>query len=162
MKGPPPKPREIREREGNPAKRPLPGKVVVGGEPTAPMKPPAHLPKDAKAWWKEAVPALQEIGVLDTIDTAALELMSTAYARAREAGRIIAKEGTTTFGSQGQTVEHPAMSTERNATALFLRYAEHYALTPVARTRLGLAQLEGHKRMREAGAVPKPTLTPVG
>ena len=38
----------------------------------------------------------------------------------------------------------PALRVERDAWQAFLRFAEQYALTPVARTRLGLAEL--HRR----------------
>lgn len=159
MKGPAPKPVEVRRAEGNPAKRRLPEVIHVGGLPDKPPDPPDYLPDDAQDFWQDTVPMLHKRGLVDSSDLAALEQMATAYARFREAQRVIAKEGLTSYGSQGQTVEHPAVATERNAMAMFLRYAEHHGLTPVARTRLGLAQMQGQQMLDNSR--PKPKLTKV-
>jgi P27 family predicted phage terminase small subunit len=141
IKGRKPKPVEVRRREGNPRKHAMPEPLQVGGR-VAELEPPEDLPEDGKDVWKQIVPRLAEVGVLDQVDTYAVEAMCTQWARAKQAGRIIAQQGHVTIGSTGQLVEHPALQTERNAFQQFLRFAEHYALTPVARTRLGLAELE--------------------
>lgn len=146
--GPKPKPRQQRIAEGNPGKRKLPDHVAMGGKPEL-VKPPKHLSKYAKQFWRDAVPTLNEVGLLDKVDTAALEMMATLYSRVRECQDIVKKEGPMTTGSQGQPREHPAINTERQAMATFLRYAEHYALTPVARTRLGLAELQRRSMARD-------------
>jgi phage terminase small subunit len=46
-------------------------------------------------------------------------------------------------GSMGQLVPHPALKTLRDQTVVFERLAQSVALTPVARSRLGLAVLAG-------------------
>ena len=148
MRGRKPKPVEVRKREGNPSKRPLPEPVRVGGIPDA-LAPPDDLLPTAKDFWNEVIPVLAKVGILDVVDRAALEMMSTQYARAKQAGRVLAEQGALTKGSTGQLVEHPAMATERNAINTFLRFAEQYALTPVARTRLGLAELERQSMLSE-------------
>lgn len=55
----------------------------------------------------------------------------------RRQGRKVA------LGSTGQIVEHPLVGSERAAAGMVLRFGEHYAVTPVARARLGLAALQG-------------------
>jgi P27 family predicted phage terminase small subunit len=147
IQGRKPKPVEQRRREGNPGKRKAPEPVLVAGRPAVEelAEAPAHLPAYAKAFWDEAVARLAEVGIVDRVDMAALELMATQYARTREAGEVIAREGLVSQGYNGQPVAHPAVVVERLATAEFLRSAEHFALTPVARTRLGLAELERRK-----------------
>lgn len=150
-----PKPRAIREREGNPGKRPLPEPVVVGGAPAEPMTPPAHLEDEAKDFWSEAITVLERLGILDTIDSPALEAMATAYARMRQAQREVQEVGLTTYGANGQLVEHPAVKVERYSAKLFLQYAEHFALTPVARTRLGLAQVHAAKGLQDLAPTPQ-------
>lgn len=142
MQGRKPKPVETRRREGNPGRRPLPEPVRVDGRTVSPPEPPDHLPEDARAAWDRIVPALCNIGLLDGIDAFALEAMCVQWARAQQAGRVVAEQGHITLGSTGQLVEHPALGIERQAQQMFLRFAEHYALTPVARTRLGLAELQ--------------------
>lgn len=142
MQGRKPKPVEVRRREGNPGKRALPEPVTVAGRPVRVPEPPESLPRDAREAWERIVPALADVGLLDEIDALALEAMCTQWARAKQAGRVIAEQGHVTLGSTGQLVEHPALATERQAHQMFLRFAEHYALTPIARTRLGLAELQ--------------------
>jgi P27 family predicted phage terminase small subunit len=154
MKGRKPKPVEVRRREGNPSKEPLPEPVLVGGRPVTAPEPPEDMPEAAREAWGEVVPRLQEVGILDMIDRLALEAMCTQWARAKQAGQTIAREGLTAIGSNAQLVEHPAVATERAAHQMFLKFAEHYALTPVARTRLGLAELQRRSLATEmAGAL---------
>jgi len=150
-RGPKPKSREQRIREGNPSRRPLPEPVVVGGRP-ADLEPPEYLEEDGKLWWSEAIPVLAAVGILDTVDRAALEMAATAYARFRACRRIIEAEGHLTKGSVGQKVAHPALAEERAAQNTYLRFAEQYALTPVARTRLGLAELQRRSMAQEMDA----------
>jgi P27 family predicted phage terminase small subunit len=141
MRGRKPTPIEQRVRQGNPQRRPLPAPVVVG-ERVDQLEPPADLPEEAREAWREVVPKLSESGLLQGVDRLALELMFTQYARAKQAGRVVAEQGHVALGSTGQITEHPSMATERNATNLFAKFMEQYGLTPVARTRLGLAELE--------------------
>lgn len=146
MRGRKPMPIEQRVKEGNTQHRPLPAPVLVSGRPALSEleEPPAHLPVEAKAFWRDSVQRLIEVGIVDRVDVPVLEQLSTQYARIRQAQRVLAEDGHFVRGSVGQLREHPAMKIEREATLLFLRIAEHYALTPIARTRLGLAEL--HRR----------------
>lgn len=149
-KGNPPKAAEVRLREGmGPSgrgvvsHRPVPNVVIVGGRPDFDelAEPPDDLPADGKKLWREDVTRLLEVGIIDRVDRAGLEMMCTAYARAKQAGRVLKAEGLFTGGSRGQLREHPAVAIERNAWLIFFRVANDYALTPVARTRLGLAEV---------------------
>lgn len=145
MRGRKPTPIEQRMANGNPGKRPVPAPVTVGGRPKLEeLKPPDHMPEEAKDFWKFAVDELVQVGIVDKVDIPVLEQLATQYARIRQAQAAIEQFGHFTRGSTGQIVEHPAVKMERDATNLFLKLAEQYALTPVARTRLGLAEL--HRR----------------
>lgn len=151
MKGQRPKPVEQRIREGNPQHEPMPEPMLVAGRPEQgdpALDAPEHMPKDAKEAWGRIVPTLHDVGLLDRVDTMAIEAMCTQWARMRQAGRVIGRQGHVVRGSNGQLREHPSLRTEREATRLFLTFAEHFALTPVARTRLGLAEL--HRRTLKA------------
>lgn len=164
MRGRKPKPVEQRELEGNAGKRPLPEPVLIGGRPELAdlAVPPSTLPEDAQEFWEETVAMLVEVGMIDRVDVPVLEQLAVQYARIRGAQRVIAEFGYFAKGSTGQVVEHPALKIEREATGMFLRIAEHYGLTPVARTRLGLAEL--HRRSLESemqSALGEPTLTAI-
>lgn len=121
-------------------KRPLPEPVKLS-TPTV-LEPPEDMPPAAREAWDKIVPTLQEIGILDGVDQMALEMMCVQWARGVDARKVVNAQGHVATGSTGQLVEHPSLATERAAAASFLKFAEHYALTPVARVRLGLAELE--------------------
>lgn len=146
MRGRKPKPLEQKVAEGNPGKRPLPEPMLVAGRPALNelSEPPEHLPPEAKEFWRDSICRLVEVGIIDRVDVPVLEQLATQYARIRQAQRVLAEDGHFTRGSVGQIREHPALKIERDATTMFLKIAEHYALTPIARTRLGLAEL--HRR----------------
>jgi P27 family predicted phage terminase small subunit len=154
MRGRKPKPIEQRIKEGNAEHRPLPAPVIVGGrpDPDSILAPPDDMPEDAKVIWRRMVPTLLQVGIIDVVDTMALEALCTQWARAKQAGRVINARGLFARGSTGQLTEHPAVAIERNAHAMFLRFAEQYALTPVARTRLGLAELQRRSLTDEMAA----------
>lgn len=139
--------------------------VLIAGRPTPSelAEPPAHLPDAAKAFWRETVLQLVEIGMVDRVDIPALEMLSVQYARICSIREVIDEVGFFARGSTGQITEHPALKIEREATALFLKLAEHYGLTPIARARLGLAEV--HRRSLAAeldGALGSPDLRPIG
>lgn len=162
MRGRKPTPIEQRMANGNPGKRPVPAPVSVGGRPRVEqLDPPDHMPEEAKDFWKFAVDELVEVGIVDKVDIPVLEQLATQYARIRQAQAAIERFGHFTRGSTGQIVEHPAVKMERDATNLFLKLAEQYALTPVARTRLGLAELHRRSMADEMDErIGTPDLTP--
>jgi P27 family predicted phage terminase small subunit len=149
--GPKPKPTETKRRE-NVSKRPLPAVVKVAGA-HADLEPPADLPPDGLALWSEVVTALRDVGIVDGVDRPALTLLCVQWARAEQARRVLASEGLFALGSMGQITEHPALAIERAAAALWIRFAEQYALTAAGRARLGLAALQARslaEELREA------------
>jgi P27 family predicted phage terminase small subunit len=86
--------------------------------------------------------------MIDLVDEAALRMLSSQYARWEAASKTVNEEGVISKGYMGQPVQHPAVRIERDATVLYLRAAEQFGLTPMARTRLGLAEL--HRRSLHA------------
>ena len=143
--GRPPKPIEQRIREGNAGRRKLPERLILPDDDLA--KPPG-LPAAAAELWDDLVPILREANVLNRIDRAALEALCLQWARARAARAILAEEGILAVGSTGQLTEHPALSIERNAHSMFLRFASDFGITPVARARIAAAVAVAGATMR--------------
>jgi len=114
--------------------------VLVAGR--AAPSPPTGLPAEARDVWDTIVPTLEKVGLLDGIDAVALEGLCVLVARARAARELVERDGIVAHTAKGVPVVHPAVRVERDAWQAFLRFAEQYALTPVARTRLGLAELQ--------------------
>ena len=147
MRGRKPKPVEQRRAEGNPGKRPLPAPVLIEGRsyPT----PPDGAGDRYLAVWNRIVPKLWEVGLLDGIDALALDAICTTVDRAYAAREMLEKDGLVVAGAMGGAVAHPAVKIEKDAWAEARRWFEHYGLTPLARTRLGLAELQRKSLARE-------------
>jgi P27 family predicted phage terminase small subunit len=164
VRGPKPTPIEQRIKEGNPHKRPLPQTVLVGGRPDLEefREPPPDLPVEAQEFWRDTVLELINVGIVDRVDRPVLRQIAIQYARIAQAQRVLAEQGHYVRGSVGQLREHPALKIERDATSLFMKMAEHYGLTPVARTRLGLAELQRRSLKQELeGGLKAPKFKPV-
>ena len=136
MRGRKPKPVEQRIREGNPGKRPLPEPIKLRG--ASALEKPDDLPARAAGLWDELVPVLEQAGLLNRIDEAALTALCLQWQRACDARTVVEQEGLVAIGSHGQLIEHPMLAAERAAHQLLLRYAEQYGITPVARARIAL------------------------
>ena len=134
------KPKPPGQRAGH---RPDPHPVVLAGRPTAEdiAEPPEHLPPEAKELWRRDVRTLIDVALVDRVDRGALEAMCIAYARALQAGRVIVADGLFVANGRGVPTIHPAVRIERDAWDAYLRLAEHYGMTPIARIRLGTAEL---------------------
>ena len=151
MRGRKPKPIEQRRLEGGAdvSHRVTPDVMLVAGRPADELDvPPVDLPLDAQEYWRDTVTRLVDSGMIDLVDDAGLRMLSTQYARWRQAGRVVDVDGHFARGSLGQLREHPAVKIEREAHGLYLKTAEQFGLTPMARTRLGLAEL--HRRSLHA------------
>ena len=154
MRGRKPKPVEQRRLEGGTdvSHRSNPEVMLVAGRPTHELdEPPDDLPVDAQEFWRDVVCRLVDVGMIDLIDEPALRMLATQYARWRQAGRVVNESGHFARGSIGQLREHPAVKIERESHGLFLKTAEQFGLTPMARTRLGLAELHRRSLHREMG-----------
>jgi P27 family predicted phage terminase small subunit len=155
MRGRKPKPPEQRAREGNAGNRPLPaplelsGKVENARRALEELPPPADLPRAALELWNDVVPILGAAGVLNRVDRAALTALCIQWHRAEQARKALKAEGIFTTGSTGQIVEHPALGIERTAHQLFVRFAEQFGITPVARARIAAAAAVAGATMRE-------------
>jgi P27 family predicted phage terminase small subunit len=147
MRGRKPKPIEQRRLEGGRdiSHRSTPEPMLVAGRPAHEFdEPPDDLPSDGREFWRSTVSRLIDVGMLDLVDEVALRMLATQYARWCQAGRVVALDGHLARGSVGQLREHPEVKIEREAHGLYLKTAEQFGLTPMARTRLGLAEL--HRR----------------
>lgn len=146
MRGRTPKPVEQKIREGNPGRRKLPAPLELAGPG---LEKPSDLPAAAALLWDEIVPILDAANILNGIDRAALTVLCVQWARVEAARKVIAQEGMFALGSTGQIIEHPAVGTERSGTQLFIRVAEQFGITPVARARIAAAAAVATASMRD-------------
>lgn len=141
--GRPPKPTVLKIAAGNPGKRPLnPHEPKpTTGVPTM----PSWLSRRAKVEWKRIVPELTRLGLMTTVDLAALAAYCQAYAELEEATRTLDREGrvcvwpvTDKNGNKiGEKLKgHPAVQQQRDAARLVKQFISEFGLTPASRTRV--------------------------
>jgi P27 family predicted phage terminase small subunit len=145
----PAKLRVVKEREGNPGKRPIkPGVRLPPGAPTEPdwrqsfqvVKGPrarvnARCRRVASETWREMVAALDPVGVLSAADRLALADICRLAARMDEGERQLSAEGLTCLTERGIT-KNP-VATELNAwRTAYWSALRDYGLTALSRDRL--------------------------
>jgi P27 family predicted phage terminase small subunit len=83
-------------------------------------KPPEHLSKRSKTFWRKIVARYE----LETEHIEVLRKALEASDRADEAGDVLRQEGITTTDRYGQKRPHPATSVELHNRAAFLKLIE--------------------------------------
>lgn len=151
--GPRPLPENVHDLHGRPGKRPRRQEA-----PTPPsdghLKAPAWLSKDAKAAWRELIPAIERAwpDFLGVVDVPALSLMVENYAMAIAAAKALRERGRglknpkvidTDEAHRDRLRKHPAAQVLKEATATYLSLAKEYGLTAVGRIGLDLSSLPG-------------------
>lgn len=133
MPGPPKKPTALRLLNNNASHRP-----INKNEPVPPAGFP-DMPKgmsaDAKKEWKRIAPVLYDMGVLSTIDTAALEAYCECYARWRKAERELAKSSMV-YMAKGYPILNPYLSIANKAMVEMRRFMQEFGITPASRSRI--------------------------
>jgi P27 family predicted phage terminase small subunit len=131
---------------GEVSHRPVPEPINIGGRVHDIIEPPGWLLKEAKDYWRQTIVQLIDVGMIDLVDVTALEMLASTYARWRRAVRDVNRRGLIVQGRQG-LVLNPAARVERDMASQHLKFAEQFGLTPLARARLGLAEV--HRRSLE-------------
>jgi P27 family predicted phage terminase small subunit len=136
MSGRRPKPTAIRRLEGNRGKR-----AWNHAEPVAPdamPRCPEHLAPVARKEWRRVARTLHDMGVLTTIDRAALAAYCQAYARWVEAEERL-KETPSLFKTpSGYVQQSPWLAIANKQLELMGRYMTELGMTPAARSRVGV------------------------
>lgn len=102
-------------------------------------EPPDWLPTEARAEWDRVVPELARLDLLKPIDRSALSAYCLIWQRLVDAEQAIQANGTTTTGSQGQLVEHPAVKIFAAASKELRAWCSEFGLSPSSERRLGRA-----------------------
>lgn len=132
-RGPAPKPTKLEKLQGNPGKRKRNAR-----EPKPKQKAPvcpSWLDTEAKAEWKRIVPELESLGLLTTVDRAALAAYCQSFSRWRAAEEGIQKHGLT-FDTLNGPRKNPEVAISEKALALMKAYLQEFGLSPASRTRV--------------------------
>lgn len=109
-------------------------------ERTLPRRP-KWLDPHARAAWRQLVPLLDAMGVLDAIDGKALARYCTLWGRWRKAEEFLAKHGETHLAKDaaGNVLglrNYPQVRTASVLAEQLLRLEQHFGMTPSARARI--------------------------
>lgn len=147
MAGRPRKPTALLEAEGAFKKNPK-RKVERKNEPTfrKGVIRPKHLKGLASATWDALVEEMDAIGLLQRVDSQALEAACVAYAQAVSAENAIAKHGMTysVVDQIGNEIprKRPEVDVLNAAWGRYRSFCTEFGLTPASRSRLGVGKQE--------------------
>jgi P27 family predicted phage terminase small subunit len=135
MRGRKPVPAAVTAVKGNPGKR------KARADPPAPPEAapacPDHLSDAARAEWRRIVPELLAVGVLATVDRAALALYCVAYARWEDAEqKLIESGGEVVKTRSGYPIQNPYLSIANKAMDQIHRYLAEFGMSPSSRMRV--------------------------
>jgi P27 family predicted phage terminase small subunit len=129
-----PKPTAIRRAEGNRGKR-----AWNHDEPEPPdalPRCPDHLSDVARAEWRRVARTLHAMGVLTTIDRAALAAYCQSYGRWVEAERKLNETPALLKTPSGYIQQSPWLAVANKQLELMGRYMTELGMTPAARSRV--------------------------
>jgi len=134
MRGRKPTPTRMKLLRGNPGKRPL-----NEGEPQpTPLAPacPAELSQGAKDEWNRIIVELVQLGLMTTLDRAALATYCQAYALYSDAIQAIQKFGTLVKSPNGYPQVSPYLAIANKQAEIMIRIASEFGFTPASRSRI--------------------------
>lgn len=144
MRGPKPKPVELRVLHGTAAR------AIAASVP----KPRRQLPRcpeflvgEAELCWKRTAKELYDAGLLTVIDKDALAMYCTAYARWRDAEKVVAQRGLVVLTNVkkddegnviggGNYIQNPYLAIANKAMEQMLKLEAEFGMTPSSRTRV--------------------------
>jgi P27 family predicted phage terminase small subunit len=141
MPGRRPKPTALKALEGNPGKRPLNRSEP---KPSGIPKCPSHLDKEAKREWRRISAELIALGLLTSVDRAALAAYCAAYSRWVAAETNVQKHGTVIKSPKsGYPIQNPYLGVANRALDQIRQFAIEFGLTPASRSRLHVDPSKG-------------------
>ena len=102
---------------------------------------PENLEPEARAYIESVLQMLEDNGLIDKVDGAALQMLAYNYSTFIKAGKIVEKEGLTVTSDRGNIAEHPAVKIGRDAQTQALKVMTEFGLT--AKSRSKLPKLDG-------------------
>jgi len=171
MPGPAKKPTKLKELEGNPGKRELPGNEPQPS-PAMPACPP-FLKGAARKEWQRLAPQLNTLGLLTQADRAEFAAYCIFWGQLEEVERELAglhrahrelvklnrknknvrvtgSNGLVRITSNGNTIMEPLLSVRKQATEQIRAFGAEFGLSPASRTRISGEPAGQKKRPKSA------------
>lgn len=102
--------------------------------------PPDWLTDPGREEWSHVAPELHRLGLIASIDHAALAAWCEAVGEFRWATEVIAREGLTRTTDKGSEIQHAAVGIRHRAWESMARYAQRFGFSPADRAGLVTSQ----------------------
>lgn len=97
---------------------------------------PENLEPEAKTYIESVLQMLENNGIIDKVDDAALQMLAYNYSTFIKASKIIEKDGLTVTSDRGNIAEHPAVKIGRDAQTQALKLMTEFGLTAKSRSKM--------------------------
>ena len=100
------------------------------------FKIPTDIEKEAKEYMKNVIQMLDESGVMQDVDNAALTMLARNYSMFIKASKQLEKDGLTVVSDRGNIAPHPAIKIAKDAQMQAMKVMEKFGLTAKDRTKI--------------------------
>lgn len=140
MKGRKPTPSRLKLLRGNPGKRKS-NKNEPRPDPKIPL-PPEHLGTEGRKEWNRTASQLYELGLLTSIDRAALAAYCTAWQRWVDAEKMLRKHGLVFQSPNKFPMYSPYLNIANKAMKQMKEFLSEFGMTPSSRSRINVEKKE--------------------
>ena len=134
MAGRKPIPTELKKLAGNPGKRPL--NLDEPRYESYVMSVPRFLDAEAKREWRRVVKELAAVGLISTVDRAALAAYCMAWSRWVKAEKSLEREELVLTTDKGYSYPNPLIGIANGALDQMKRFMVEFGMTPSSRTKV--------------------------
>ncbi len=96
----------------------------------------SSLQKETKAYMKDVLEHLTNVGVIENVDTAALSMLAKNYDTFILCNQQLSKEGLTVTSDRGNISEHPLVKVRKDAITQAIKIMVEFGLTAKSRSKL--------------------------
>lgn len=100
------------------------------------FKIPTDIEKEAKNYMTNVVNMLEDNGLMEDVDTAALTMLARNYSMFIKASKQLEKDGLTVTSDRGNISPHPAIKIAKDAQVQAMKVMEKFGLTAKDRTKI--------------------------
>ena len=97
---------------------------------------PQNLEPEARQYMTDVLQMLEDSGIIEDVDDAALQMLAHNYSTFIKASKIVEQEGLTITSDRGNIAEHPAVKIARDAQTQALKVMAEFGLTAKSRSKL--------------------------
>lgn len=109
------------------------------------FKLPEYIEKRACDYMNEILLVLKEMGLLESINTASLDMLAQSYSMFITATQTLITEGLTIINKQGNIVPHPAVKIAKDSQIQAINIMRELGLTPLSKKKLSTKEQSDDK-----------------